>query len=974
MAIRTAAGGLVAAAILAFGAAGASAFTAPLYPPNPGTNGYNGALATPSNGHVVTGAKDVYPTYNGPATNDPNDGPQTANVPTLAWAGEDVKLVACDSIISPTGAGQSAAWTEDYWTGDQFFPGQFNGGTNDATFVGTPAFFAPTDLPENNGKGCTTATISDTHAGLEVIQLDVTGSARTDETNNGVQGDPGTTIHYAEQFVVIWLQANTPVLTEASVSSISTPGGTGTIDQLSKTGVTNLTGTSCIYDQNSMGAGGFAISGPFNCTGFLGDPSGNGVFNPSIYNDQFVNDPQHQIHTPSTDNGLLQVKVTGFFPVEDLAGTATNADKFAPVMDSNGNVQLPSEWPGLAALISQSSAQGGVPGSSPGSDPDLWDIHGGPTNADTHPVWTGLTGVTPCPTDAYGWNAVTQETPTLDAVNNCLGGDQNFSRVFGDVTSNDGNANNTAGIGPYDPEAPDETLMSDGRLNADDAPMPALPVYVNIAPNAGVGTTDLGGVGGLYGVSKELIYSHDFDGNTTTGASKPGNLYNPFYGEYIPSTARGYTESSGVTGPPGEDFPGFDATSQKSPYWFWQALDPSSQNTGGSTICLKYQAYDPINYWLNGPTYYQNPDQDQNTTVLVYTDERGEAYVDYNPGQEFYLDHLIAPPPASTVAGGTDTSPNAIDIDGNGACDLQSLYGQEIGYSNISAQAAYPFKGTEYDISPSNTVTKTVDSLWSKTLTSYPKGNQSATNGTGPPVTIFVATADNINGAPFANEIVCFNVQSDVGSAPGVLPYDGPVFSDGLIAADTSGQTDIPEIEQPFENYYCVVANDLGEAGIEVAGSNAGVDVSAYYYDEGLYRDLKTTLGDPSQTSGNVPPGIGTVVVAVPNAARGGSSGGAASGGSTSTGSSSTGGGSTSGVTPLATAHAAKFSLAFARMIRGNVLSVDVVSAAAKTKMITIHEYRGKRLIRTLHVVVKTNKTVKIHLGHGKISRVKVSL
>ena len=61
-------------------------------------------------------------------------------------------------------------------------------------------------------------------------------------------------------------------------------------------------------------------------------------------------------------------------------------------------------------------------------------------------------------------------------------------------------------------------------------------------------------------------------------------------------------------------------------------------------------------------------------------------------------------------------------------------------------------------------------------------------------------------------------------------------------------------------------------------------------------------------------------------------------------------------------------------MIRGNVLSVDVVSAAAKTKMITIHEYRGKRLIRTLHVVVKTNKTVKIHLGHGKISRVKVSL
>ena len=415
MAIRTAAGGIVAAAILAFGAAGASAFTAPLYPPNPGTNGYNGSLTTtpPSNGHLVTGAKDVYPTYNGPVTNDPNDGPQTANVPTVAWAGEDVKLIACDSLISPSGTGQTAAWTEDYWTGDQLFPGQFNGGDNDATFAGgTSAFFAPTDLPENAGKGCTTATISDTHAGLEVIQLDVTGAARTDggNNNNTPVGDPGQTIHYAEQFVVIWLEANTPVLTEASVSSISTPGG-GTIDQLSPTGVTNLTGTSCIYDQNSLGQGGFAISGPFNCDGFLGDPSGNGVFNPSIYNDQFVLDPQHNIHTPSTDNGLLQVKVTGYFPIEDLAGEDTNTLKFAPVMDSHGNVQLPSEWPGLAALIAQSSAQGGVPGSSPGTDPDLWDIHGGPTNVDTHPTFTGLTGVTPCPTDAYGWNDVIAGVP-----------------------------------------------------------------------------------------------------------------------------------------------------------------------------------------------------------------------------------------------------------------------------------------------------------------------------------------------------------------------------------------------------------------------------------------------------------------------------------------------------------------------------------------------------------------------------------
>ncbi len=60
-------------------------------------------------------------------------------------------------------------------------------------------------------------------------------------------------------------------------------------------------------------------------------------------------------------------------------------------------------------------------------------------------------------------------------------------------------------------------------------------------------------MGQISGASKALIYSHNFNGNAEEG----GNLYNPYYGEYIPSTDRPVNEASGIDGPsPGGDFPG----------------------------------------------------------------------------------------------------------------------------------------------------------------------------------------------------------------------------------------------------------------------------------------------------------------------------------------------------------------------------------------------------------------------------------
>jgi hypothetical protein len=80
--------------------------------------------------------------------------------------------------------------------------------------------------------------------------------------------------------------------------------------------------------------------------------------------------------------------------------------------------------------------------------------------------------------------------------------------------------------------------------------------------------------------------------------------------------------------------------------------------------------------------------------------------------------------------------------------------------------------------------------------------------------------------------------------------------------------------------------------------------------------------------------------------------------------------------TPDASAHAAKYTLAFARLVRGKVdtVKLDVVSAVASTETVSIKVYRGRKLIRTYHVVVRTNHTVTIKIGRGKLSRIKVAL
>ena len=678
----------------------------------------------------------------------------------------------------------------------------------------------------------------------------------------------------------------------------------------------------------------------------------------------------------------MQVRVTGSFPIEDQPPATTNAQYFASITGGGNpsSITLPNQWVALANLMAASST------SYQGTNGNLWDIHGGPTNTLAVQGHAGNGAATTHPTVAAGLclNDGTLFNQPTDVVDDCLstggttptGNPYAFSRVFGDVTS----VGNT--IGPYDSQAPNATLLSDGRLNTDDAPMPALPVTVSI------GT---GGIGGLYGVSKWLIYSHDFDGSAASPLSFPNghsaltstgtaNLYNPFYQEYIPSTQRPITEASGITGvyngggaaSSGDDFPGF-SDGHTSPYTFWTALDGSTTDkTPVSNGCLEfdsnvsggasgefYQQNDPHDSGIvEGTTTVTNRDghtyQDPNglfyygtpyypTSVIVYTDERGEAYVDYNPGTGWY---------------------NSLTADGNGACDLQGLYGKAIGTSAITAKANYPYESVPYGAIPtSTTLTKTVDSEWSKTLTAYPKGNLSGNN-----VSVVVAHAQNVNGEPFSGEEVC--VQAPANESVNwddenpLTVTTPPIVNDGTHPGGTS-----------LNNYDCGYTGKSGNIAFDVSGSNnpTNVDVQALFVAEHIYRDVNIpVLGQSGSVSSTAPPGVlpsDPLDTAIQDGASGGSGAGT---GTSNTQSSSP---STPAITPSV-------------VVKGNVCKVQSVRlnskhgkysvsfklscSTAKSASVTIKAFKANgKLIHTYRLTIATNKAQSVKLS-GKVHRVTV--
>jgi hypothetical protein len=646
----------------------------------------------------------------GPAS----DGPQSANVPNVAWVGEHVRLVACDPVINSTR--QFANYAVEDWSGYQFQPPVPDGdaGNNIGQIFdpGPSAFFTSSESAhstEEGQEGCVATDYKSLNPGLTRIRLDV---------RNQATGE----VVFSHQFLVIWLTVNQPTISEAGLTA---------------------KGSETFQSQTSQGA----------LSGYLGDPQGDGAFVPSPFNPQTAT---------NQDKGLIQFKVTGSFPV-------VNESPLSNVLTSS-SYTLPEDWATLAGILASSSEETEPPGSNPG----LWDIHGTPSEATTT-------------------NASSTEGP-LNA--------RFFRPAFGNFTSGE-----TATVGPYDPEAAEETLLSDGRLNPDDAPMPSIRLDVRIAKNEG--GSDIGGVGQISGASKAQIYSHNFNGN----AEEEGNLYNPYYGEYLPSTDRPINEASGIDGPsPGGDFPGF-LNKHHEPYTFWQSVLSGEPRESHPTGCLRRAP---------GKSTDATPENDYftpggNARETFYTDERGEAYVTYTPGDEFFFERL------------------GVTSDTNEGCDLASLYKQEIGHSAISAKVVYPYEPVDYPPVTSESLVKTVSSLWLKETYEFPKGTTEADQN----IRILVAKAQDIDGYPFVGEEVCFNAtaNSGISSFSGhVTDTTGQLGPEGAVVF-LSGST-VKDPADEGSNHLCETTNSQGLAAIEVTNSSEpGVDVTTHFINEGITRD-----------------------------------------------------------------------------------------------------------------------------------------
>jgi hypothetical protein len=412
----------------------------------------------------------------------------------------------------------------------------------------------------------------------------------------------------------------------------------------------------------------------------------------------------------------------------------------------------------------------------------------------------------------------------LDGVDSVLNDPFTFYRkVLGDMSTAPTN-------GPFDPQRPDETFLPDGKVDAGDAPMPAARVDIAIAPNSGL-PGDISGVGSLGSVSKQVAYSRDH-----LGTAADHNIYAPFNKQWIPATAAG-AAASGVDGEVANNFNGFLVNGL---YTNWDVAATLVTALGGNTNCLLRRnpvAVLEVAQWTK--LFRQLPSGAQN--IVVYTDEHGEAQASYTPGTGMFFDNVGA------------------IMNDNGGCDLQGI--DVIGTSNITATARYPYQPVTDPAKTSAPLRKTVHSLFTKNLTYWPKGP-------GPEndvARIVVAHAQDITGAGFAHERVCFMADSLIEGMKVFTGTTGPVGA--RISLAGSYRADDPE----GLNRLCVYTNRYGNAAVEIFNSNNGVaDVIADFVDEGILRSIKVNFnipGSSSQTPAVAPP-TGAVIKKVPQAQK----------------------------------------------------------------------------------------------------------
>jgi hypothetical protein len=554
-----------------------------------------------------------------------------------------------------------------------------------------------------------------------------------------------------------------------------------------------------------LSGGGDVTAGDFNCEPAIrSNVRSRNVEDPSrVCSDD--NDPLHRV--TATVKGIIPLRAD----FDEWAFPASGPGSLV----TPGQLTLPDDWNAWAQVAANDNVD--HPNNALPSDLAVtnWDIHDSQASSPDNHVDTGGTQCDPPEVNDAG---------TTDTVDNCTltpkGGDPawgdrygSFSTVFG-VPSRAGHTD-----GPFDPLYPFDTMLSDGIVDAGDAPMPAAQIDVDIAENTG--GADKGGVGYLYPLDKTVPYSRDGKG-TLAGH----NLDSPFYQQYLPATSRtpdadgspfGAVQPTGIDGASTTGgFSGFlNNNGLGGLYDNWDFAWNTSYHPGTDSQCLWYQSV----FRSYDATYRPLPYGD--SSVSLYTDEHGEADVWYVPGFGFYF------PPKNS----------------NGGCDLRGV--DPLGTAHVIVTARYPYQPSTIGDPPSAAVDYTVHSEFQKTLQVLPKGGDRDTSYTR----IVLAHAQDIDGSPLEHETVCWT-SNDLGdgaitafpSGPGGdiwASYDaqGNGIGDPIAHIDPAWAHD-PDNSFVNAGRYCTTTDENGNTAIEFSESKATtVDVVANWVNEALTRD-----------------------------------------------------------------------------------------------------------------------------------------
>jgi hypothetical protein len=672
---------------------------------------------------------------------------------------------------------------------------------------------------------------------------------------------------------------------------------------------------------------------------------------------------------PGTEPGnSVNVLVTGSIPDAE----------FAQDFGLPNPLVMPDDWAAWANamatvggnLTDSSNPYFGVPASA------FWDIHdsSGPLGVDdsadvhvnTHSVNNG----------GCGRNATPD--PLIDQVDNCKGGESDYSRVFGDFGT---------GVGPFDPSYSD-TLLSDGRLNANDAPMPALPIVFNsvgasVTTANGTFSGDMGGYENSCLNDKDAVYNRLFDptnpttgsddstfgnqdclvagttdGNATGQESGPHNLYAPYYDQFVPATSR--DPNGAASGTDAALFGSDNFTSLSNWYGLyenWEIASILHQDQGGNSHCLLTTGTEGANNrQLNTG----------NTSVVEFTDEHGEARAQWTPGvnADFFAAYA--------------------NNNGQGGCDLEGI---TFPQQTLTATAYLPEQQVASPVAATGSIIKNINNNFAKNVSCTRKSTTGVGVTTGT-LLGYVCTASAIDidnsGAVFNGEKVCLVANGTWFAFPN--GGAGSASQGSICGRLEGGDAGVPATFQGF-----IVATDTGVC----------LDVLANFIGENIERDTHVTEGDLNSSPGECGAtggagtttggagGEGTTTGGASGTTTGGASGtttGGASGTTTGGASGTTTGGTTGSVdsgnnTTTVGVHkvskTARVSQVQLRMTRnGRVLYVRIVSPRNMAKIRVSLIVKGNKVMKNVMRNVKTNQRVKVQnlLVSKQVKHVRVTV